>query len=106
MVRRRTAFNPLETTAAPRWYVVRSMHGTVTESRLLPGGADLKREIIVSMLAWIDAGWELSEFSSVSGTFFCNRNPERRMVSIDTADPNDSPIFGSGYFGGCPTCRD
>jgi galactose mutarotase-like enzyme len=42
MVRRHTAFKPLEPTSAPRWYVVRSMHGTVIESRELPAGTDFR----------------------------------------------------------------
>ena len=71
MVRRRAVFYPLERTSKPRWYVVRSMHGTVIESRLLPSAADLKREVVASMLAWTDEGWQVGEFSSVAATFFC-----------------------------------
>ena len=104
--RRRVAFDPLETTTAPRWYVVRSMHGTVIKSLLLPAGADLKREFIALMLTWMDEGWQVGELSSASGTFFCHRELERRMISIDPTDPHDAPIFGNGYFGGCPTCGD
>jgi hypothetical protein len=106
MVRRRTAFNPLEATAGPRWYVVRSMHGTVIESRLLPAGADLKREFVASMLAWMDAGWQAGEFSSASATFFCDRGPDRRMVSIDSIDPHVMPMCGGAHLAGCPTCGD
>jgi hypothetical protein len=82
------------------------MHGTVIESRLLPAGADLKREFVASMVEWMDKGWQVGEFSSASGAFFCHRDPERRMVSIDPTDPEDEPRFGSSYFGGCPTCGD
>ena len=82
------------------------MHGTVIESRLLPSAADLKREFVASMLAWTDEGWQVGEFSSVAATFFCERNFERRMIGIEATDPNEAPMFGSGYFGGCPTCRD
>lgn len=104
MARRRTAHDPLEPTVAPRWYVVRSMHGTVIESRELPCGADLKRAFVAAMLQWIDAGWNLGEFSSASATFFCDRNPERRIVSIDPTDPHDVPMYGGAHLSGCPTC--
>jgi len=106
MARRRNAHDPLERTVAPRWYVVRSMHGTVIESHELPSGADLKRTFVAAMLQWIDAGWQLGEFSSASATFFCDRNPERRMVSIDPTDPYDVPMYGGAHLGGCPNCRD
>jgi hypothetical protein len=33
------------------------MHGTNIGWRLLPACADLKREIVTSMLAWMDEGW-------------------------------------------------
>jgi hypothetical protein len=104
MARRRTAHEPLESAAEPRWFVVRSMHGTVLESRELPGGTDLKRVFVLAMLQWIDAGWRLGEFSSTSATFFCDRNHERRMVSIDPTDPYDVPMYGGAHLGGCPDC--
>jgi hypothetical protein len=104
VARRRSAHDPLESAAESRWYVVRSMHGTVLESRELPGGADLKREFVLAMLRWIDAGWKLGEFSSTSATFFCDRNPERRMVSIDPTDPHDVPMYGGAHLGDCPDC--
>lgn len=106
MVRRRNPHDPLEPSAAPHWYVVRSMHGMVIESRELPAGADLKRAFVLAMLQWIDAGWRLGEFSSASATFFCDRNPDRRMVSIDPTDPHDVPMYGGAHLGGCPNCGD
>jgi hypothetical protein len=104
MTRRRTLHDPLETTAEPRWYVVRSMHGGVIESHPLPGGADLKRIFLLAMLRWLDDGWALKEFSSSSASFFCDRNPERRMVSIDPTDPYDVPMHGGAHLSGCPSC--
>ena len=106
MVRRRNAHDPLGADRAPRWYVVRSMHGTVIESRELPTGADVKREFIVAMLQWLDDGWKLGEFSSASATLFCDRNPERRMVSIDPTDPHEVPMYGGAHLGRCPNCGD
>lgn len=103
MVHRRKTFNPLEPSSAPRWYVVRSMHGTVLESRRMAPGTDLKRVFVTTMLAWMDAGWQIGEFSSVTATFFCDRPPERRMVSIDPAHPDDVPM-GAARLGGCHDC--
>jgi hypothetical protein len=106
MIRRRSSHDPLETTGEARWYVVRSMHGTVIESHQLPVGTDLKRAFLLAMLRWMDAGWTVKEFSSSAAAFFCDRNPERRMVSIDPTDPHDVPMHGSAHLGGCPNCGD
>jgi hypothetical protein len=106
MVGRRTAYNPLEPATTPHWYVVRSMHGTIIESRQLSAGTNLKRAFIAAMLDLLDNGWSIGEFSSTSGTFFCNRSPDRRMVSIDPTDPHDVPMNSASHLGGCPTCGD
>jgi len=103
MVRKRATFDPLEMTGLPRWYVVRSMHGSLIESRELPRESDLRRVFVAAMLEWMDAGWRLGEFSSVSATFFCDRQNDRRMVSIVQKDPHDS---GTAPFASCPTCGD
>ena len=103
MVRKRATFDPLETTGSPRWYVVRSMHGALIESREIPRESDLRRVFVAAMLEWMDAGWRLGEFSSVSATFFCDRQSDRRMVSIVPTDPHDS---SAGPFVGCRTCGD
>lgn len=103
MVRKRATFDPLETTGLPRWYVVRSMHGSLIEAREIPRESDLRRIFIAAMLEWMDAGWRLGEFSSVSATFFCDRHSDRRMVSIVPTDPHDS---GAAAFASCPTCGD
>ena len=84
---RRHVFDPLEPTKEPRWYEVRNMHRGLLEARLLPAGADLKRVFVAAMLEWIDAGWQLGEFSSRSGTFFCGRGADRRMIDITPNDP-------------------
>ena len=103
MVRKRATFDPLETTGLPRWYVVRSMHGSLIESREIPRESDLRRVFISAMLEWMDAGWRLGEFSSVSATFFCDRHNDRRMVSIVPTDPHET---GMAPFESCPTCGD
>jgi hypothetical protein len=81
MVRRRAVFNPLEPSPAPRWYVVRSMHGAVIESRPVVAGANLTHVFITAMLAWME---EL----------------ERRMVSIDPTDPYEPHMYGASHLSG------
>jgi hypothetical protein len=108
MVRRSHACDPLEATAAPRWHVVRTMHGSVVESHQLAPDADLKRFFIETMLKWIDAGWKIGEFTSTSGAFFCTRGNERRMVTISPSDPQEErgSMYGNSFPGSCPTCGD
>jgi hypothetical protein len=91
MVRKRSAFDPLERSTAPHWHVVRNMQGTLIESRPVAPGTDLKRLFVELLLQSINAGWEIGEFSSTSGTFFCTRYPERHMVSIVPSDPHEEP---------------
>jgi hypothetical protein len=102
MVRQRQHLDPLVSSGEPRWYVVRSMHGSIIESRQLPLGVDLKRVFLVAMLEWLDAGWTLTEFSSASAAFFCVRHPERRMISIDPTNPHDVPMYGGAHLGSGP----
>jgi len=106
MVRRRAAFNPLASTPAPRWYVVRTMHGSIIESRPLVAGANLTHVFITAMLAWMEGGWIISEFSSNSATFFCARNQERRMVCIESTDPYDLPTHGASHLAGGSALHD
>ena len=58
------------------------MHGRVVESWLLPTGTDLKGAFVVAMLEHIDAGWQLGEFGSRGGVFFCTRATERRHFKL------------------------
>ena len=37
---------------------------------------------IAAMLEWIDAGWQLGEFSSRSVHFFCTKSVELQTVEI------------------------
>jgi hypothetical protein len=82
-----STFDPLEISNSPMWYVVRSMRNVVLEVRPLSAGTDAKRVFVAAMLEWIDAGWKLSEFSSRTGVFFCNRGTERRMVEVSPTNP-------------------
>ncbi|HME37979.1 MAG TPA: hypothetical protein VKG63_03365 [Steroidobacteraceae bacterium] len=74
------------------------MHGSVIESRPLIAGANLTHVFITAMLAWMEGGWTISEFSSNSASFFCFRSQERRLVSIEASDPYDSPTPGAAHL--------
>jgi hypothetical protein len=87
---RRSSFDPVEPTQEPRWYAVRNMYGTLLEARELPPGADLKRVFVEAILKWMDDGWQLKEFHSRTGTFFCDRRGERRMVEITPTRLNET----------------
>jgi hypothetical protein len=63
------------------------MHGALLEGRPLRAGSDLKRVFVAAMFEWIEAGWQLGEFSSTGGVFFCTRGVERRMICIESRDP-------------------
>jgi hypothetical protein len=87
MIRARYAFEALEPTTEPRWVVVRNLQGALLGVRALPPGTHIKRAFVALMLEWIDAGWQLGEFSSSAGTFFCTRGVEHRMIHIAPTDP-------------------
>ena len=57
------------------------------------------------MLEWMDAGWELGEFSSVAPTFFCTRGRERRMVTIQPVAPDSMLTSGTSGLQDCPSCE-
>jgi hypothetical protein len=92
---------------APRRYTVRNMHGALLESRPLPAGSDLKRAYVAAILEWIDAGWQLGEFSSRGGSVFFTRGAERCMVGIEAVDPGQPVGYGAAHLVDPPTrpCR-
>ncbi len=89
-----------------RWYVVRNMHGALLRSTPLPAGVNLKRTFVAAMLEWLDAGWELGEFSSAGGTFFVTRGVERRMIGITPTDPGATQAHGIAPTPRCASCED
>jgi len=68
----------------------------VLEVRQLPPGADLKRTLIAAMLEWIDAGWQLGEFSSRSVHFFRSKIVELQTVEASPTDPGIEH-YGSSF---------
>jgi len=103
---RRNVYDPLEPTQAPRWYSVRNMHGALLEARELLPGADLKRVFVEAILRWMDDGWRLKEFSSRTGTFFCDRGGERRMIDISPNYPGRTQSGGIPQRSSCTNCED
>jgi hypothetical protein len=102
MVPRRNVYDPLEPTKEPRWYTVRNMHGALLESRPIAPGSDLKRVFVVTMLEYIDAGWQLHEFGSRVGVFFCTRGGERRQISITPTAPGAPTPIGASHLTSSP----
>jgi hypothetical protein len=82
------------------------MHGALLESRPLPAGCNLKRAFVVAMLEHIDGGWQLGEFGSRVGVFFCTRGSERRMVSITPTAPGTPQTYGASHLSASPGRED
>jgi hypothetical protein len=96
-IRRATTFG------GPRSYAARHMHNALLEVRPLAPDTTMKRAFVETMLEWIDAGWSLWGFSSLSGTFLCKRAQERSLIFTAPKSPGNShpaqgrlqPIDGS-----------
>ena len=69
----RAPFDPLERCRHPRCYTVPDLYAAQLEARELLPVADLKRAFVEAIFKQLDAGWKLKEFSSRTGTFFCDR---------------------------------
>jgi hypothetical protein len=94
---RRNVHDPLEPTREPRWYVVRDKLNRVLEVRSV-SGSDLKRLFVGAMLERINAGWQLGEFSSRGGSFFCTRGAERCQIWIEAVDPGRPVGYGAAHL--------
>jgi hypothetical protein len=108
MTPKRSTFDPLQPALipTPTWLVVRTMTGMTVDTREIPAGADLRRYFVAAMLDWMDAGWTLGEFSSVTPTFFCTRGNERRMVTLQPMSPDSILSSGTSGLQSCPSCGD
>lgn len=95
---RRNTYDPLEPTHELRWYVVRDRLSRVLKARQLAHVDHLKRIFVAAMLERIDAGWQLGEFSSRGGSFFCTRGGERCQVGIEAADPGKPIGYGAAHL--------
>jgi hypothetical protein len=103
---RRSLLDPLAPSGSACRLVVRDMTGAILDSEEIAAGTDLKRLFVATMLEWLDAGWELGEFSSTAGTFFCTRGSERRMAGIQPIEPAHDHYAGSLGQQSCPSYGD
>lgn len=87
--RRRNDFDCLKTTNEPRWLVVSDMTSRVLAWLEFGPGEDLRRRFAEVVAATYASGWEVEEFDSHSGHFFCRRGTERRYVAIQPTLPTD-----------------
>ncbi len=100
MASRRSVFDPLDATTELRWYTVHNRTGALLESRPLDSTMNLKRVFVAAMLEKIDAGWEIGEFSSRTGMFYCTRGTERHMISIVPCDPHMENTDSAAHLAG------
>jgi len=105
MIRRRHAHESLEPSGEPRWLTVRSFSGGLLEYRRLEPGTDLVRTYLVAMLELVDAGWRLGEFGSTSAAVRHERGTEKRMLAVESVDPEESRIRPA-WPGQCTACED
>lgn len=85
---------------------MRNMYGALLEASELPAGVDLKRVFVEAILKWMDDGWKLKEFHSRTGTFFCDREGERRMIDITPTFPGRTQSGGIPQRSSCTNCED
>jgi hypothetical protein len=78
------------------------MHGALLEWRPIAPGSDLKRVFVAATLEYIDAGWQLGEFGSRVGVFFCTRGSERRQISITPSAPSAPTPIGASHLTSSP----
>jgi hypothetical protein len=86
-MRRRTLPEPLKPTNAPTWLVVRDGLNHLVESRQLPPGTELRAVLVATREQRIAAGWSADEIGRTVSFFFCARDGERHMVSIEYRQP-------------------
>jgi hypothetical protein len=84
---RRSSYDPLAVSTEPRWLVVRNMHSSILEQRVLRPGDDLRGAFAKALAAHVDDGWQLETFSSSLACGFCQRGTERRVITIEAEDP-------------------
>lgn len=90
MVRRRhNDFETLRAVDSQRWLVVSNVSGRVLAWVEFAPQENLKRRFAEAVAAAYDAGWDVEDFDSRYGRFFCRRGEERRYVAIGPTAPAD-----------------
>lgn len=89
MVRRHPDFESLKTVDEARWLVVSNMTGKVLGWMVLAPRENLRKRFSEVVAATYAAGWDVEEFDSRSGGFFCRKGAERRYIAIQPTPPTD-----------------
>jgi len=103
MIRRRDDRRPLADRRQPHWLTVSDMHGRLLECTTLEPGTDLYAVLARAMDRLAADGWRIEDDGRF-GSFFCNRDGERRFVHIRPTDPAAADLYGPSTFEACPTC--
>jgi hypothetical protein len=83
MARRRGNYDPLATSAEPRWLKVQDRFRQELSSTRVAAGTDLRRLMRTEADRWVVAGWDVEiEDECRHGFFFIRRDGERRLVLL------------------------
>lgn len=75
----------------PHWIQVRDMTGCVFRSERLEVGTDLVGVLIRLLAEFSSDGWQVENFSRETPGFFCNKDGQRRHVTIYPSEPEARP---------------
>jgi hypothetical protein len=99
MGRYRSIPDPLATVSEPRWLVVRERASRPVSYRALPSGADLKATLEAERQCLMDEGWRAEPMTRYSFVY-CERDDERRCISIECYEPGHAPVGHGAHLGG------
>jgi hypothetical protein len=71
---------------APYWIVATNRVGAIVEYKTVEH-ADARRALVDALAEFSGKGWKPESFDSRHTYFFCNRDGDRRMVSVTATDP-------------------
>lgn len=101
---KRSKYDPLATSGASRWLVLRDLFHNVLDATELPAGTDLRRAFADGLAALERDGWR-SEGAS-GGMVFVQRDGQRRLLTVHEHDPHEPLPPGHGAaVGRCLTCE-
>jgi hypothetical protein len=81
---------------------VRDMAGALLEVESIEVGTDLRAFLARTVERLTAEGWVI-ENDGRYGSFFCHREGARRIVQLQSADP-DQPQIGPSTHPACPGC--
>jgi hypothetical protein len=93
---KRQQYDPLKTSAAPRWLVRVDNFGNVIEARELAPGADLRAALAEGIEVLRRDGWSIEGVSF--GSTFVHRGEERHQLGVYPTDPYDQPRSTHGPY--------